>query len=244
MGQSEEVMSSRARILVVDDEVHLADGIRENLLAEGYDAIVAHDGEQGLNAAIETPFDLIISDVMMPNLDGVQMCEQLRKANVQTPFMFLTVNGAPSDRIRGLEAGGDDYLSKPFHLEELLLRVAAILKRTMWNQRAADHVLSFDKNEVNFTTYRATAWDSSEQDLTHKEAMILLLLSERDGQVVSREEILESVWGREIFPSTRTIDNFIVRLRKRFERDPEMPQFIHTIRGVGYRFTSVANDNQ
>ncbi|MDA0821701.1 MAG: response regulator transcription factor [Proteobacteria bacterium] len=236
-------MSSRARILVVDDEAHLADGIRENLLAEGYDAIVAHDGKQGLHAAIATPFDLIISDVMMPNLDGVQMCKQLREANVQTPFMFLTVNGAPTDRIRGLEAGGDDYLSKPFHLEELLLRVAAILKRTMWYQRAADQVLVFDKNEVNFTTYRATAWDNSQQDLTHKEAMILLLLSERVGQVVSREEILERVWGTEIFPSTRTIDNFIVRLRKRFERDPEAPQFIHTVRGVGYRFTSVATAN-
>ena len=235
-------MSSRARILVVDDEVHLADGIRENLLAEGYDAIVAHDGKEGLRAAIAHPFDLIISDVMMPNLDGVQMCKQLREASVQTPFMFLTVNGAPSDRIRGLEAGGDDYLSKPFHLEELLLRVAAILKRTMWYQRAADQVLTFDKNEVNFTTYRATAWDNSQQDLTHKEAMILLLLSERDSQVVSREEILERVWGTEIFPSTRTIDNFIVRLRKRFERDPEAPQFIHTVRGVGYRFTSVASD--
>jgi two-component system, OmpR family, alkaline phosphatase synthesis response regulator PhoP len=242
MEQSEEAMSSRARILVVDDEVHLADGIRENLLAEGYDAIVAHDGKEGLRAAIAHPFDLIISDVMMPNLDGVQMCKQLREASVQTPFMFLTVNGAPSDRIRGLEAGGDDYLSKPFHLEELLLRVAAILKRTMWYQRAADQVLTFDKNEVNFTTYRATAWDNSQQDLTHKEAMILLLLSERDSQVVSREEILERVWGTEIFPSTRTIDNFIVRLRKRFERDPEAPQFIHTVRGVGYRFTSVASD--
>jgi DNA-binding response OmpR family regulator len=115
-----------ARILVVDDEVHLADGIRENLVAEGYDAEVAHDGEQGLHRALATRYDLIISDVMMPHLDGVQMCEQLRQADVQTPFMFLTVNGAPADRIRGLEAGGDDYLGKPFHLEELLLRVAAI----------------------------------------------------------------------------------------------------------------------
>lgn len=234
-------MSSRARILVVDDEVHLADGIRENLIAEGYDVVVAHDGAQGLSGALENDYELIISDVMMPHLDGVQMCQKLREANVQTPFMFLTVNGAPADRIRGLEAGGDDYLSKPFHLEELLLRVAAILKRSAWYHRATHRILKFDDNEINFTTYRATAWDGSVQDLTHKEAMILLLLSEREGQVVAREDILEQVWGHEVFPSTRTIDNFIVRLRKRFERDAEEPAHIHTIRGVGYRFTNAAN---
>jgi two-component system alkaline phosphatase synthesis response regulator PhoP len=233
-----------ARILVVDDEVHLADGIRENLVAEGYDAEVAHDGEQGLHRALATRYDLIISDVMMPHLDGVQMCEQLRQADVQTPFMFLTVNGAPADRIRGLEAGGDDYLGKPFHLEELLLRVAAILKRSTWYQQSTEQRISFDDNEVNFTTYRATAWDGSEHELTHKEAMILLLLSEREDQVVAREDILERVWGHEVFPSTRTIDNFIVRLRKRFERDPEVPQHIHTVRGAGYRFTELPNGDR
>ena len=233
-------MNAAARILVVDDEVHLADGIRENLLAEGYDAEVAHDGQEGLDRALTTPYDLIISDVMMPNLDGVKMCEQLRQADVQTPLLFLTVNGAPAERIRGLEAGGDDYLSKPFHLEELLLRIAAIIKRTSWYQQASEQRINFNGNEVNFTTYRATAWDGSEHELTHKEAMILLFLSEREDQVVAREEILERVWGHEVYPSTRTIDNFIVRLRKRFERDPEKPQHIHTIRGVGYRFTALS----
>ncbi|MFP6780592.1 MAG: response regulator transcription factor, partial [Gammaproteobacteria bacterium] len=181
-----------------------------------------------------------ISDVMMPHLDGVKMCEQLRQADVQTPLLFLTVNGAPAERIRGLEAGGDDYLSKPFHLEELLLRVAAIIKRSSWYQQASEQRINFNGNEVNFTTYRATAWDGSEHELTHKEAMILLLLSEREDQVVAREEILERVWGHEVYPSTRTIDNFIVRLRKRIERDPEKPQHIHTIRGVGYRFTALS----
>jgi two-component system alkaline phosphatase synthesis response regulator PhoP len=233
-------MNTAARILVVDDEVHLADGIRENLLAEGYDAEVAHDGQEGLDQALTTPYDLIISDVMMPHLDGVKMCEQLRQADVQTPLLFLTVNGAPAERIRGLEAGGDDYLSKPFHLEELLLRVAAIIKRSSWYQQASEQRINFNGNEVNFTTYRATAWDGSEHELTHKEAMILLLLSEREDQVVAREEILGRVWGHEVYPSTRTIDNFIVRLRKRFERDPEKPQHIHTIRGVGYRFTALS----
>lgn len=236
-------MNATARILVVDDEIHLADGIRENLVAEGYDAEVAHDGEQGLQCALENRYDLIISDVMMPNLDGVQMCEQLRRADVQTPLLFLTVNGAPADRIRGLEAGGDDYLSKPFHLEELLLRVAAILKRSAWYQQASEQRITFNGNEVNFSTYRANAWDGSEHELTHKEAMIFLQLSEREDQVVAREEILDRVWGHEVFPSTRTIDNFIVRLRKRFERDPEVPQHIHTVRGVGYRFTKLPSQH-
>ena len=236
-------MSTQARILVVDDEVHLADGIRENLIAEGYDAAVAHDGREGLAEALVHHYDLIISDVMMPHLDGMQLCAKLRQANVQTPFMFLTVNGAPTDRIRGFEAGGDDYLGKPFHLEELLLRVAAILKRSASSGKIAGHRLEFANNVVNFSTYRATSWDGVEHDLTHKEAMILQLLSECEGHVVARESILERVWGHEVFPSTRTIDNFIVRLRKRFERDPERPAFIHTVRGVGYRFTASSTES-
>lgn len=225
-----------ARILVVDDEEHLAAGIRENLQAEGYETDVAHNGEQGLAKARAGAFDLILLDVMMPKLDGLQVCEQIRAAGLQTPVLFLTVKGEPADRIRGLEAGGDDYLAKPFHLKELLLRVAAILRRTDWyNQSTAS--LSFGGNEIDFRTYHARAWDGSEHALTHKEAMIMKMLAEHLGAIVPREDILDKVWGYEVFPSTRTIDNFIVRLRRRFERDPEAPKHFHTVRGVGYRFT-------
>jgi two-component system alkaline phosphatase synthesis response regulator PhoP len=225
-----------ARILVVDDEEHLAAGIRENLQAEGYDTDVAYNGEQGLEKARAGAFDLILLDVMMPKLDGLEVCEEIRAAGLQTPVLFLTVKGEPADRIRGLEAGGDDYLAKPFHLKELLLRVAAILRRTDWyNQSTAN--LSFGGNEIDFQTYHARAWDGSEHALTHKEAMIMKVLAEQLGTIVPREDILDKVWGYEVFPSTRTIDNFIVRLRRRFERNPEAPEHFHTVRGVGYRFT-------
>ena len=224
------------RILVVDDETHLADGIRENLEAEGYEATVAHDGVQGLERAREETFDLILLDVMMPKMDGLKTCEELRRSGLQTPVLFLTVKGDPEDRIRGLEAGGDDYLAKPFHLKELLLRVAAILRRTDWYNQTKT-TLSFGGNEIDFQTYHARAWDGTEHSLTHKEAMILKVLADQVGAIVPREDILDKVWGYEVFPSTRTIDNFIVRLRKRFERNAEAPEHFHTVRGVGYRFT-------
>jgi two-component system alkaline phosphatase synthesis response regulator PhoP len=231
-----------ARILVVDDEEHLALGIAENLEAEGYAAQVVFDGGQALSTiADETKdFDLVILDVMMPVLDGFTVCKRLRDAGNQVPILFLTARSALDDRIRGLESGGDDYLAKPFALEELLLRVAAIVRRKRWydpESRPLDDALLFEGNRIDFRTYLGRSWDGREEALTHKEAMILKFLVERDGEITSREEILERVWGYDVYPSTRTIDNFIVRLRKRFERDPEHPRHFHTVRGVGYRFS-------
>jgi two-component system alkaline phosphatase synthesis response regulator PhoP len=225
-----------ARILIVDDEAHLAEGISENLEAEGYATEVAHDGGEGLEKIRSKEFDLVLLDVMMPNMDGIEVCRRIRREGRQVPVMFLTVKGEAEDRIRGLEAGGDDYLAKPFHLRELLLRVGAILRRRAWYEQT-DSSLSFDGNVINFRTYDARAWDGTEHTLTHKEAMILKALAERMGSIVTREEILDRVWGYEVFPSTRTVDNFIVRLRRRFERNPEAPEHFHTVRGVGYRFT-------
>ncbi len=230
-------MSSPARILVVDDEVHLAEGISENLEAEGYHTEIANDGEEGLAKARAGEFDLIVLDVMMPKMDGLELCAALRRDGAQTPVLFLTVKGDAEDRIRGLEAGGDDYLTKPFHLRELLLRIAAILRRAAWYRSSAS-TLKFGDNEVDFGSFHARAWDDSEHTLTQKEAMILKVLADQQGGIVTREEILDRVWGYEVFPSTRTIDNFIVRLRRRFERNPERPQHFHTVRGVGYRFTA------
>lgn len=234
-------MNDGARILVVDDEAHLADGIRENLEAEGYQTEVAHDGVEGLEKIRAGHYDLIVLDVMMPKMDGLRLCAEIRREGRQTPVLFLTVKGEPEDRIRGLESGGDDYLTKPFHLQELLLRVAAILRRSAWYHSSATP-LEFGGNKVSFLTYHARAWDGEEHTLTHKEAMILKVLAEQPGNIVTREEILDRVWGYEVFPSTRTVDNFIVRLRKRFERNPEAPAHFHTVRGVGYRFTLEPED--
>jgi two-component system alkaline phosphatase synthesis response regulator PhoP len=230
-------MKTPPRILVVDDEAHLAAGIRENLEAEGYSTDVAHDGAAGLRRLRAEPFDLLVLDVMMPSMDGLELCAQLRRDGIQTPVLFLTVKGAAEDRVRGFEAGGDDYLAKPFHLKELLLRVAAILRRSSWYQSSASAALEFGGNHIDFKTYEARSWDGTQHSLTHKEAMILRVLADQPGAIVTREEILDRVWGYEVFPSTRTIDNFIVRLRKRFERNAELPAHFHTVRGVGYRFT-------
>ena len=228
-----------ARILVVEDEVHLANGIQENLEAEGHQVDVALDGKVALQKILAASFDLVLLDVMLPSMDGFEVCETARAHGRDVPVLFLTAKSSVDDRIRGLEAGGDDYLPKPFALKELLLRVRAILRRRTWyaEMPLTGDAVEFEGNRFNFRTFQCLSFDDKEQHLTQKEAMILKVLAEQEGQVVSREEILDKVWGYDRFPSTRTIDNFIVRMRKRFERDPENPVHFHTIRGIGYRFT-------
>ena len=243
-------MSEGSRILVVEDDRHLAEGMAENMRAEGYVTDTAHDGRLGLEKAMAGDYDLLVLDVMLPLMDGFMLCKSLREHGRNTPVLFLTARGDPQDRVRGLEAGGDDYLTKPFHLEEFLLRVRAILKRWQWyknalkgeqahgqaGDQAASEVLRFAGNEANFRTFQAHAWDGSVYDLTEKEAMILKVLAENPGEVVTRDDLLEKVWGYEVYPSTRTVDNFILRLRKIFEREPHDPKHFLTVRGVGYRF--------
>ena len=229
------------RILVVEDEPHLAAGVVENLRAEGYDVDSVADGLRALEWLQANSCGLVLLDVMLPEVDGFAVCRTLRERGDNTPVLFLTARGDPADRVRGLEAGGDDYLAKPFHLRELLLRVRAILRRWDWYQSASaadGAVLRFGGNEVDFHAFRARSWNGFAQELTEKEAMILKVLAERPGEIVSREDLLERVWGYDVFPSTRTVDNFILRLRKRFERDPANPRHFLTVWGVGYRFMS------
>ncbi len=226
------------RILVVEDDPYLAAGLVENLRAEGYTVDQAGDGRAALEQLGAQAYGLVLLDVMLPHIDGFTVCRTLRERGDNTPVLFLTARGDPADRVRGLEAGGDDYLPKPFHLKELLLRVRAILRRWDWYQSAAAEtaVLRFGENEVDFRAFRARAWNGLTQELTEKEAMILKVLAERPGEIVSREDLLERVWGYDVFPSTRTVDNFILRLRRRFERDPANPRHFLTVWGVGYRF--------
>ena len=229
-----------AHVLVVEDDANLAAGVMENLRAEGYEVSLAGDGEQALSWLAAHGCALVILDVMLPGADGVTVCRTLRERGNTTPVLFLTARGDPADRVRGLEAGGDDYLAKPFHLQEFLLRVRAILRRWDWYRSASatadTAMLRFGGNEVDFRVFRARAWTGEAQELTEKEAMILKVLVEHAGQIVSREDLLERVWGYDVFPSTRTVDNFILRLRKRFERDPANPRHFLTVWGVGYRF--------
>jgi two-component system alkaline phosphatase synthesis response regulator PhoP len=228
------------RILLVEDEPNLARGIRENLEAEGYHVDVLGDGRVALTRIRQEEFGLIILDVMLPGMDGFSVCETMRREGRDTPVLFLTAKGGPNDRIRGLEAGGDDYLPKPFQLRELLLRVSAILRRRVRYDAvtALEPVVRFGGNEFDFRNFRGRSFDGRDQLLTQKEAMILKELVQRRGAVVWRDELLEKVWGDDVLPSTRTIDNFVMRLRKRFEPDPEKPRYFHTVRGIGYRFSA------
>jgi two-component system alkaline phosphatase synthesis response regulator PhoP len=228
----------KKHILIVDDEEHLADALAHNLQFEGYATTVANDGEEGLRLANTIQFDLVILDIMMPKLDGLEVCRRLRATGSTVPILFLTAKASDADRLLGLKVGADDYLAKPFLLEELILRIHGIFRRQEWYATPPDRheVFRFGDNEVNFLTYEATS-DGRTVSLTEKECMLMKLLVERINQVVSREEILERVWGYRFSTSSRTIDNFIVRLRRYFEKDPKNPRYIHSVRGVGYRFT-------
>jgi two-component system alkaline phosphatase synthesis response regulator PhoP len=228
----------KKHILIVDDEEHLADALAHNLQFEGFSTTIAYDGEEALNVARTIQFDLVILDIMMPKLDGLEVCQRLRATGSRVPILFLTAKASDADRLLGLKVGADDYVAKPFLLEELILRIHGIFRRQEWYSEApADQeVFKFGDNEVNFLTYEATT-EGRTVSLTEKECMLMKLLVERRNQVVSREEILERVWGYRFSTSSRTIDNFIVRLRRYFEADPKDPQYIHSVRGVGYRFT-------
>lgn len=226
----------KKHILIVEDEEHLADALSHNLQFEGYSTTHAEDGDEGLRLAQNIQFDLIILDVMMPKLDGFEVCRRLRATGNKVAILFLTAKSSDADRLLGLKLGADDYLAKPFLLEELMLRIQGIFRRQDWYGTPPEEqeVLSFDGNEVNFRTYEAVAKGRTIR-LTEKECMLIKLLTERKNQVVSREEILERVWGYRFSTSSRTIDNFIVRLRRYFEENPKQPKFIQSVRGVGYR---------
>lgn len=225
------------RILLVEDEEHIRDLVKLNLELEGYEVVSAVDGRKAIKYFHEQHFDLLILDIMLPEMDGFQILEQVRLTNMEVPVIFLTAKDAANDRIMGLKKGADDYLTKPFVLEELLLRVQNLIKRTSKSPENTPEVYEFGNNKVNFLTYEAVG-NPGDFTLTKKEAMLLKLLVDRKNEVVSRQQILQSVWGYDVYPSTRTIDNFILSFRKYFEPDPRNPVFFLSIRGVGYKFVN------
>lgn len=229
-----------ARILVVEDEERVARLLCDNLEAEGYRVAQAADGESALRAAREGGMDLVLLDVMLPKMDGFEVCRRLRAEGNRTPVLFLTARDLPRDRVEGLRSGGDDYLVKPFHLEELFARVAALLRRASWAQEPPTGRIRVGAGWVDFVTREAQAADGARETLPAKELGILQLLVEARGAIVSRNRILDRVWGGEADPTPRTVDNFFVRLRRRFEPDPANPRYILTIRGTGYRLVPAA----
>ena len=228
-----------SRILLVEDEENLREAIKLNLELEGYEVEEADTGLKALKKTEEQRFNLIILDVMLPEMDGFAVCQRIRLTDSDTPIIFLTAKDTSQDKVAGFTYGADDYLTKPFNLEELLLRVKVLIKHSIKGKPEAEQlkVYHFGNNEVNFMTFKAKGNDGTEITLTKKEVSLLKLLIERKDNVVPRTQILQFVWGYDVYPSTRTIDNFILTFRKYFEKDPSNPQYFHSVRGVGYKFT-------
>ncbi len=225
----------KRRILVVEDDAHLADGLGINLELEGYEPVLAGSAEEGLRYWRRGGVDLILLDVMLPGMDGFAFCRHIREAGDRVPVLFLTARGRDDDRIRGLETGGDDYISKPFNLRELLARIKGIFRREEWrHEQAAPRELAIGDSTVDLAGLTVDGPRGSFV-LKEKEAMILRVLVEKAGEAVPRRTILDRVWGYDAYPTTRTVDNFILNLRKIIERDPARPRHIKTVHGVGYR---------
>lgn len=224
-----------ARILLVEDEENIRDLVKLNLEMEDYEVVWTDNGKDAFKYFQGQHFDLLILDVMLPEVDGFQLCEQIRLENLEIPIIMLTAKDTTLDRVQGLKKGADDYITKPFNLEELLLRIKNLLRRTSKNPADTPETVGFGDNQINFVTFEATG-QKGDFNLTKKEAMLLKLLIDRKNEVVSRQQILQAVWGYDVYPSTRTIDNFILSFRKYFEKDPKHPKYFLSVRGVGYKF--------
>ncbi len=229
----------KASILLVEDEENLQEALKLNLELEDYDVQAVSNGLDALKAIEQAYYDLIILDVMLPGMDGITVCEHIRLQNIDVPVLFLSARNTPEDRIRGLKKGGDDYITKPFDLEELLLRVKILItkNRKIHSEKALPEQYHFGPYQIDFAAQECIGKDGKKYPLSKKETMLLRLLIENKGKVVPREKILQVVWGYNVYPNTRTIDNFMLNLRKYFEEDTRRPKYFHSIRGVGYKFT-------
>ena len=226
-------------ILLVEDEQNLHEALKLNLEMEGYEVTSAYDGKEALQKIAAAYFDLIIMDIMLPEVDGITITEHIRVHNNDVPILMLSAKNSSADKIAGLKKGADDYLTKPFNLEELLLRVAKLIaknKKIQVKESIGDQYI-FGKNKIDFKSQETITYNGSKIDLSKKETLLLKLLIESKGEVVSREKILQVVWGYNVYPTTRTIDNFILSFRKYFEEDSRAPQYFHSVRGMGYKFT-------
>jgi two-component system alkaline phosphatase synthesis response regulator PhoP len=226
-------------ILLVEDEENLQEALKLNLELEGYEITGAYDGAEALNAVQKEYFDLIILDVMLPEVDGITVCETIRLSNPDIPILILSAKNSSADRVLGLKKGADDYLTKPFNLEELLIRVNNLIKKSerLSSKQPIPDVYAFGKNKIDFKASEAFTKSGEKVTLTKKEIMLLKLLIENKNEVVTREKILQVVWGYNVYPTTRTIDNFILNFRKYFEEDSRNPKYFHSERGVGYKYS-------
>ena len=229
----------KTSILLVEDEENLHEALKLNLELEGYNVTSAYDGAAALKAVDAEYFDLIILDVMLPEMDGISVAETVRISNNEVPILILSAKSSSADRVLGLKKGADDYLTKPFNLEELLLRVHKLIDKNkkLQDKSSVGNSYSFGNNVIDFKAQEASTKSGQKIQLSKKETMLLKLLIENKNEVVPREKILQAVWGYNVYPTTRTIDNFILNFRKYFEDDSRNPKYFHSVRGVGYKYS-------
>ena len=225
-------------VLAIEDDPAILRGLSDNLRFEGYDVITATDGETGYNMQRERKPDLILLDLMLPRMSGLEFCRKLRGEGIETPVLMLTARSEEADRVLGLDLGADDYVAKPFSVRELMARVRALLRRSQLGTDGTDALpdeLRFGGTEIDFRSYEARRNGAAVQ-MTRKEFAILRYLASRAGEVVSRDDLLNQVWGYDAYPSSRTVDNHVAGLRAKLERDASLPEHIRTVHGVGYKF--------
>ena len=232
-------VEKKTSILLVEDEENLQEALKLNLELEGYEVTSAMDGAAALKAVQSEYFDLIIMDVMLPEMDGITVTETVRISNNEVPILILSAKNSSTDRVLGLKKGADDYLTKPFNLEELLLRVHKLINKNkkLQDKSTIGDSFSFGGNTIDFKAQEAIKANGEKIQLSKKETMLLKLLIENKNEVVPREKILQSVWGYNVYPTTRTFDNFILNFRKYFEEDSRNPKYFHSVRGVGYKYS-------
>jgi len=239
------VDSNKTQILVVEDDTHLAEGLKLNLKLKGYDVMIAADGTSALQKWREWQPDMVVLDIMLPGIDGLSVLRSIRLEDERIPVLILSARGDPDDRVKGFSYGVDDYLAKPFNLDEFLLRVERLLTRGAWSQEGPDsngnsisslpRIYKFEGNRIDFQTLKARG-PSGQISLTEQEAKLLRLFIANRGRPLSRRKLLEIGWGYARGTTTRTVDNFIVRFRKYFECNPKNPVYFKSLRSVGYIF--------
>ncbi len=228
----------KANLLLVEDEENLHDTLKLNLELEGYEVTSAFTGPEALAKIQSEYFDLVILDIMLPEIDGISVLETMRLSKIDSPVLILSARNSSADRINGLRKGADDYLTKPFELEELLLRVQKLIASRKKNSaETVDNIYNFGGHSVDFKAQVARLKNGDDISLSKKEAMLLQLLLDHANEVITREKILQTVWGYNVYPNTRTIDNFILNFRKYFEEDSRNPRYFHSVRGMGYKYT-------
>jgi DNA-binding response OmpR family regulator len=227
------------KVLVIEDDPAILRGLVDNLKFEGYEVVAAADGDDGYRKQQAHKPDLIVLDLMLPRMSGLELCKRLRGEGVQTPMLMLTARSEESDRVLGFDLGADDYVTKPFSIRELVARIRAVLRRTQTSVKLPDGV-RFGEVEVDFRRYEARR-QGKPVEMTRKEFAVLRLLAAHAGEVVTRDQLLNDVWGYDAYPVSRTVDNHVAALRAKLEEDPAEPDHIRTVHGVGYKFVRDAN---